>query len=55
MKLLKPIIKYCDDHEIKMIESAWLLYCHVLGTIGLIWWAFIESEIRFKYLIVYIF
>ncbi len=52
MKVLKPIIEYCDKNDIKLIESTWLLYCHVLGTIGIVWAFFLEKEMFYKYLLV---
>lgn len=52
MKILKPIIDYCDKNDIKLIESTWLLYCHTLGAIGIIWAFFLEKEMFYKYLLV---
>ncbi|CAD8120513.1 unnamed protein product [Paramecium sonneborni] len=54
MQIFETIVKYCEKNDIKLIESGWLLYCHVLGMIGIIWSFFLESELFYKYYLAFL-
>ncbi|KAM3135763.1 hypothetical protein pb186bvf_012160 [Paramecium bursaria] len=50
---MKIFQEYCKKNDIKVYETVWLAYVHVLGLIGAVWFFLLEKELFYKYLLAF--